>query len=557
MLGKNHEGNCEFEEDVLLTVKNELWESPSQSCVKTLFQGVLANLNINNLYHSPRPYRDAANPLLQSFEGIFKGLIEQMCINLSCADRCMPESLLNDEDVRGASKQSGCEAMPETVRCDSLGNSSFDNPLVEATLNLSCCNSLLQLAEEERLAISKDLLACFQIAIQDSSQLGVEKAIDNLSALGFDSDFLFQQVNVSDIQVNQLGQSNAGKQEEINNDHIAVCLPTLLRSDGLEKDAFLILDQEDRRLSLLVFDLNSYSWIVIEVSCVNQPAEKSFDRSPGAIDGRCQLHLTVGLFLDRIGEKEAIDIGGCDIPNVAVVAKVVAQQIQIALLRADGMGRSAIGELMIQELPDRLVDFHYSSSGLKSSSGCQLHMDWLVMNSRTFLPMNLLIGAVILRSPISWKLSRFSWKSTVAIELEYRIDFTSAIRVSYVFSVMLGLLYLSSQTDEFTLIGDAEIREVSRPDSHPAGTGFDFITHSNPGELEAISLAIAFFLEMPETVELPALGLCPDDELFFLHFLHCGLLKWFGLVLKSTVQQCSEKSVKSSHTMIINATVQW
>jgi len=304
---------------------NNMIQTPLRCPAKTLWIRFSGFFGLIEHLDSFKTSREASNPLLQSFEGIFKGLIEQVSINLSCVYGCMPESLLNDEDVRGSGIQSGCEAVPKRMGCDSFCDPSFDNPLIEATLDLSRCNSFLHLADEKSLRIGEDLLACFQIAMQDSSQFCVEKAIDKLSAFGFDSDFLFQQVNVSDIDVNQLGQSNAGMKKEINDDQIAVCLPTLLRSDGLEKAAFLILDQEDRRLSLLVFDLNTDSRIVINLSSINQPAEEAFDRSSGAIDGRCQFHFTVGLFLDRIAKKEAIDIGGCDIPNVAVVVKVVAQ----------------------------------------------------------------------------------------------------------------------------------------------------------------------------------------------------------------------------------------
>jgi len=57
---------------------------------------------------------------------------------------------------------------------------------------------------------------------------------------------------------------------------------------------------------------------------------------------------------------------------------------------------------------------------------------------------------------------------------------------------------LSRQTDEFALVGNGELREVSRPDSHPACAGLDFVTNRNTGEFKSIGLPVDFFLEMSE-----------------------------------------------------------
>ncbi len=387
-------------------------------------------------------YAMTSNPCLQSLEGFFERLIQQVRIDLRGGNLSVSERLLNDEDVRGASIQTSCETVPETVRCDAFINSCFDNPLIETALDLTCGNSFLQLAEEESLAFSEDFLASFQIAVQDRAQLGIEKAIHDLSALGLNGDSLLKQTDIRNIQVNQLGQPDAGLQEEVDDYEITLCLPAFLGSDSLQKHAFLVLDQEHRRLSVIAFDLNTDGGIAVDLSSVGQPAKEAFYRSPGAIDGRGLFELTIELFSYRPRKKEAIDVSGCDISGVVVAVQMFEQQIQVSLLCSNRMWRPAVGKLVIYELFNRLFECHDSFSGLNSSRGCQLHTDWLVMNKRTLLPMYSLIGSVILRSPTSWKVSLFSWKLTSASELSYRNDFTSTIRSSNSFSVMLSLLLL-------------------------------------------------------------------------------------------------------------------
>ena len=499
-------------------------------------------------------YAMTSNPLLQSLEGFFKGLIEQVRIYLGCIYRPVSQRLLNDEDVRGASIQSGCKAMPERMRRDSLIDSSFDDPLIETALDLTGGDSLLQLAEEEGLRISEDLLAFFQVSMQNRAQLGVEKASDGLSPLGLNGDPLLQQIDVGDVQTNQLRQPDACMQEQVDNHQIAVCLPALLRSDGFQEQAFFVFGHENGWLCVLVFDLNPDGGIVIDLTDVGQPSEESFDRGPGAIDGRIQFRLTIGLVCHWTRKKEAIDISGAYLPDFAVITKMVAQQFQIALLRSDSVRRSAVGKLVIQEEFYCVIECHDSSSVSDSSRGCQLQIDWLVMYKRTFAPMNLLIGAVILRSPISWKLSRFSWKSTVAIELEYRIDFTWAIRVSYISSVMLGLLSLSRHTDEFTLVGNAEFREITGFKSYPSGRSFQLVTCGDARQLESVRFTIHILFQVTEAVKLPTEILRPFDELLF---FHCGLLLWFGLVTKFTVQGCAGIRSKVKVKNEINVTVRW
>jgi len=236
------------------------------------------------------------------------------------------------------------------MRCDPLCDSSFYNPLIETTLDLARGDSLMHLAEEECLRISEDLFAFFQIAIQDRPQLGIEKAGDNQSTLGFDGDLLLKQVYICDIQIYQLGQPDTSMQEEIDNYQIAICLPALLRSDSFQENALFILGQKDRRFSALVFDLDTDGWIMIDLSSVGQPPEKAFDRSPGAIDGRGHFLLSIGLLLYRIAKEEAIDFSGVYVPDFAVTTKLIKQQIQITLLGSNRVRRPVIGKLVIQKM---------------------------------------------------------------------------------------------------------------------------------------------------------------------------------------------------------------
>ena len=392
--------------------------------------------------HSSKTIAEVANPYSQSFEGRFQRFIKQVSIYLGRAYRRMTKCLLNHKDARCTRIKTCCEAMPKRMRCDSLINSGFDYPLIETALDLTIGNSVLQLADKERIGFSEDLLAFFLVAMQDRPQLGVEKAIDGLSSLGFDSYPFLQKINISDIEVDKFRQSNAGVQEDGDDNQIAVCLPTLLRSDGFQKNPFFIFCQKYRGFSVLPFDLNTDGWIVINLTGVSQPAKEALDRRSSAIGRRGQLKLTVGLFSYRIRKKEAIDISGGYLPDAATAIQMIDQQFQISLLRSDRVGRSTVGKLVIHEEFCRVIECHGLSSVSDSSSGCQLHTDWLVMNRITFLPMYPLIGSVILRSPISWKASLSSSKLTIVSELEYRIDFTSAILSSNVFSVTLGLLLL-------------------------------------------------------------------------------------------------------------------
>jgi hypothetical protein len=246
--------------------------------------------------------------------------------------------------------------VPQAVRRDSLVNSSFYNPLVETTLDLTCGNSLLQLAEKKCLGFAEDLFALFQVPVKNCAQFGVEKAIDYLSTLGLDSDPLLQQDDILEVKVNQLGQPDASMQEETDDYLITVCLPALMMSDCLQEDTFLILSQEDRRFSVLVFDLDTDSWIMIDLASVGQPPEEALDRSSGAIDGRCHFRLSIGLLLHRITKEEAVDVSGCDLLDIAANAILVEQQVQIALLGSNRVRRPTVGKLVIQKVLYCLFD---------------------------------------------------------------------------------------------------------------------------------------------------------------------------------------------------------
>ncbi len=392
--------------------------------------------------HSSKIIAEVANPYSQSFEGRFQCFIKQVSIYLGRAYGRMTKCLLNHKDVRCTCIQTSCETVSKTVWRDPFSNTSFYYPLVKASLNLTIGNSALQLADKKCIGFYEELLACLEIVVQNRTQFSVQKAIDGLSALRLNGDPFLQKIDVGDIEIDKFRQSNASVQEECNDNQITVCLPTFLRSDTLQKNMFLVFSQENWRFSVLPFDLNTDGWIVVDLVSVSQPAKEAFDRRSSAIGRRCQLELTVGLFSYGIGKKEAVDISGADVHGVAITVEVIEQQFQVTLQCSDGMWRPAVGKLVIQEQFNCLTKHHDSSSGLQSSSGCQLHTDWLVMNKVTFLLMYSLIGSVILRSPISWKASLSSSKLTIASELEYRIDFTSAILSSNVFSVTLGLLLL-------------------------------------------------------------------------------------------------------------------
>ena len=448
-------GNVDLYNVVLIAVIIGRRKPSLRYSSKTLFQGVSAILNQENSTHAPRPFQDGSNPYLQSFKSLFKGLVEQVRIDLGGRNLSMTEGLLDYKEVRSAFKETRSEAMPETVRCDMLFNTGFDDPLVKSTLDLSCCDSSSQLAEEKCLAFNEEFLASFQEAMQYDSNLSVEESMNNLSSLSFDSDPFLEEINVVNIEIYEFRQPDSRVKEEIDHNQITICLPLFLRPDSFQEYAFLIIGQKNRWLTILPFDLNTNGWIVIDLACVRQPLEEAFDRCACAVNGGCLFGFTVRLCGYRIREKEIVEITWTDTLDITVIIQIVSKQSQITLLRSDGVWGPAISKLMIQECFYSLTKFHDSSlglnsfglnpfglnpSGLNPARGCQLHTDWLVMNKRTFWSMNSEIGSVILRSPISWKNSLSAWKLTVASELSYRIDFTSAIRSSYSFSIIQDLL---------------------------------------------------------------------------------------------------------------------
>ena len=138
-----------------------------------------------------------------------------------------------------------------------LDDPCFGDPLVEAALNLAGGDTVLHLAEEERLGFSEDLLALFQVAMQDSADLGVEEAGDRLSAFGMDGDPFLQQVDVGEVEVDELGESDAGMQEEGDDHEVASRLPTLVMTDGLKQHPLLILGQVDRRFAIVALDADA------------------------------------------------------------------------------------------------------------------------------------------------------------------------------------------------------------------------------------------------------------------------------------------------------------
>ena len=127
-----------------------------------------------------------------------------MRIYLRGCNRSMSECLLHYEDVRGACIQTRCKAVSKAVWRDPLSDTGFCDPLFEATLDLSGCDSALQLAEEECLGFNENLLAFFQISIQDSSHLCVQKPVDDLSSFCPDRDPLLYDIDICEIKVSKL-----------------------------------------------------------------------------------------------------------------------------------------------------------------------------------------------------------------------------------------------------------------------------------------------------------------------------------------------------------------
>ena len=231
--------------------------------------------------------------------------------------------------------------MPQCMRCNSLVDPCFGDPLVEAALDLASSNPIPQLAEEERLTFDEDLLAFFKIEMEDGSRLCIEKSVDNLSAFSPDCDPLPQQIDVADIEVDELGQPYAGMQKEGDDDQVAVRLPALVTADCLQQRPFLVLVQIDRWLAVVALYADAGGRIDVNVSGVQQPSEESLDAGTGAVYGRGLLGTTVYLPDNRIAEQEAVEVVVRDAVDMNLPTQMVHQQPQVALVRPDGVRRAS------------------------------------------------------------------------------------------------------------------------------------------------------------------------------------------------------------------------
>ncbi len=121
------------------------------------------------------------------------------------------------------------ERVPQCMRCNSLINSSSGDPLIETTLDLSGGDPVLELAEKHSLGFNEDLLASFQMPIQDSSYFGVKKPVNDLPTLSLDHDPFLQQIDVTDIEVDKFREPDTGMQKEGDDYQVAVHLPLWAR----------------------------------------------------------------------------------------------------------------------------------------------------------------------------------------------------------------------------------------------------------------------------------------------------------------------------------------
>ena len=168
---------------------------------------------------------------------------------------------------------------------DPLVNARFSNPLIEAALDLPSGYPAQHLAEEECLVFNEDLLTFFQIAMQDGSDFSVKESIDDLPSLGSDCYLLFNQVDIANIKADELREPDACMQEEGDDNQIAPRLAAFMSSNGLQQNAFLIFDQEDRQFTCITLDANTACGIMIDLSGISQPTEEPFDGCPGTVNG--------------------------------------------------------------------------------------------------------------------------------------------------------------------------------------------------------------------------------------------------------------------------------
>ena len=299
----------------------------------------------------------------------------------------MTECLLDGEDVRGARVEGRGKGVPESVRMDLLGDAGLGNPLVKAALDLPGGNPLEALADEEGSAVKAHLAPLLQVVMQSSPRFGVKESGDDLTAFGFDGDALLEEINVSDIKIHQLRQSDAGMQKQGYHHNVSRRLPSLLSADRLQQGSDLIRGQEGWRLTIASMNVDADGGIAMDVIRRQQPSEESLDGRAGAIDGCDRLGTTIGLMGYRDGEEEAVEVGGGDNVEQPFTTERGREQSQISLMRPDGVWGSSRRQLMGQELTNRIVEVQFDSSSSPSSTGIQVHSVSLVMNSCTSRPM--------------------------------------------------------------------------------------------------------------------------------------------------------------------------
>jgi len=317
---------------------------------KTLWVWVTGLLGLDNPHYAHQSCQCGSNPLLQSFEGAFEGIVEEVSINHTRLDRTVTQRLLHGKDIQTAVVKVAGEGMSKRMGVNVFRYPSLCHPFTQTALHLPGGYPFQALAQEKSWTVEGHLLTFFQVAMQDRPQLRVEKAIDGLSTLGFDGDLLLQQIDIGDIQIDKLRQTDAGVKKELDDHPVALSFPALVGSDGLQQDAHFVGSQVGRRFAVVAPDVNGTCGIVLDVPRFLQPAEEGLDSRTSAVDRCCGFRSAIRLMHHRPIEEEAVKVDRSDTCDFAVCLKAVQQEPQIALLGTNGMWRSAVGKLVIHEL---------------------------------------------------------------------------------------------------------------------------------------------------------------------------------------------------------------
>jgi hypothetical protein len=129
-----------------------------EDCEMTVGTGFIAP----NKNAAPKD-RMAPGPFCGSkpFEGILKGIVHQVSINLRGRDVPVPQRPLDHEQVGGRCIQVGGECMTQPVRADALIDAGLGQPMFDAAGHLPWRKASSAIREEQRLALPVALTAAF------------------------------------------------------------------------------------------------------------------------------------------------------------------------------------------------------------------------------------------------------------------------------------------------------------------------------------------------------------------------------------------------------------